>query len=51
MYVERKYWRVGMYNVQVVPEDAEQEDGYGQGIAAEACITTEELGDDLAVVF
>lgn len=38
-------------DVQVVPEDAEGEDGQGEAIAAEACVAAGELGEDLVVVF
>jgi hypothetical protein len=38
-------------NVQVVAEDTEREDGYGEAIAAIARITAEDLGDGLVVVF
>lgn len=37
--------------VQVVAEDAEGEDGYGKGIAAQAGVAAEELGYDFVVVF
>jgi len=37
--------------VQVVAEDAEGEDGYGEGIAAETRVAPEELGYDFVVVF
>lgn len=38
-------------DVQVVPEDAEREDGDGERIASIARIAAEELGNDLVVVF
>jgi len=37
--------------VQVVPEDAEGEDGHGEAIAAEAWVTAGELGEYFIVVF
>jgi hypothetical protein len=40
-----------MVNVQVVAEDTQREDGYGEAIAAKTCITAKQLGDDLVVVF
>jgi hypothetical protein len=38
-------------DVQVVPEDAEGEDGQGEAIAAEAWVAAGELGESLVVVF
>jgi hypothetical protein len=42
---------VVVVDVQVVAEDAEREDGYGETIAAISRVTAEDLGDGLVVVF
>ena len=41
---------VALY-VQVVSEDTQGEDGYGERIASKARVTTEELRDDFVVIF
>lgn len=40
-----------MLHVQVVSEDAQGKDGYGEPVAAETAVTAEELGYDFVVVF
>jgi hypothetical protein len=42
---------VVVVDIQVVAEDAEREDGYGETIAAISCVAAEDLGDGLFVVF
>ena len=41
----------GRLDVQVVAEDAEREDGYGEAVAAVTGVTAEELGYSFVVVF
>jgi hypothetical protein len=41
---------VALY-VQVVAEDAQREDGYGERIASKSRVATEQLRNDLVVVF